>query len=99
MKKQFQHEEKNDKGRFYVTRDENEIGEINYDLSHGSTLTINSTEVDEDARGEGLGSDLVEMVIDYARANDFTVESKCSFATKVIESSKRLKTAVEESKS
>lgn len=97
MKRKFEHEEQGGKGRFFYVKKEEEQGEIIYQISDNSKLTILSTEVHDDARGQGLGSDLVEKLIDYAAENDYEIESQCSFATTVIESSKRMKKEVEKS--
>ena len=97
MKRNFEHEEVGGKGRFVFVKKGEKLGEISYKISDNTKLTILETEVSDEARGQGLGSDLVERLIDYAADNDYAIESECPFATKVIDSSKRMKKEVEKS--
>jgi|GEM_PF-3567267 predicted GNAT family acetyltransferase len=98
MKRKFEHEEQDGQGRFVYVKKEEKQGEIKYKVSgEKNELTILSTEVSDAARGQGLGSDLVEKLIDYAADEGYAIESECSFASKVIDSSERMKKEVEKS--
>ena len=82
---EIKHSETGRKGRFSVEDDGAHVGEIDYFRSAPGEITIYHTGVDEKFRGEGLGRDLVDAVVKYAREKGLKIVPKCHFAKKIME--------------
>ena len=82
---EIRHEEIKKKGSFVIDDNGERVAELNYFKSAPGEITIYHTEVNEDLRGEGLGEDLVEAAVKYARANKLKIIPKCPFAAQVID--------------
>ncbi|MFZ0369557.1 MAG: GNAT family N-acetyltransferase [Halobacillus sp.] len=73
----------NDQGRFYIGDQGNPDAHLDFE-EHGDTMKILSTVVVPSERENGLGSDLVDHAVNYARENKLVIEPVCSFAHEVI---------------
>jgi predicted GNAT family acetyltransferase len=82
---EIQREETEGKGKFFVEENEIQLALMTYKKFGEGIITIDHTEVDSNHRGEGLGEDLVEAGVKYARANNLKIVPTCSFAKRVIE--------------
>lgn len=83
---EIKHDKQNRKGTFYVERDGERLGVIEYFVSDpGREITVFHTEVDARLRGEGVGHDLVAAVVDYARSGGLKIVATCPYAKKVID--------------
>ncbi|MDO5511024.1 MAG: GNAT family N-acetyltransferase [Weeksellaceae bacterium] len=79
--------EENGKGRFYIEKEGKEAAKIEYTRTDADHITITYTEVDEQMRGEGVGQQLVEKSVEFAREENLKIDPKCSFAKSVLTSS------------
>ena len=76
-------------GSFYIEEDNRRVAEIEYTLSGEKTLTIDHTEVDEQLQGKQIGVRLVDAVADFARAHQYKVVPKCSYAAALMQRESR----------
>ena len=81
---QIQNDEHGAKGAFFIERDGEWIAEMTYKKS-GDRMTIDHTEVDKSLQGKGVGKDLVEAGVEFARKNNLKIVAECPFAKKVID--------------
>ncbi len=80
------HEESEIRGRHYINDEEgNMVAEITYTINHPQTMVIDHTEVSDELQGKNIGYQLVEAVIEHARAKGRLVVTVCSYAKSVIE--------------
>lgn len=77
--------ESGERGRFFIEENDKNIAFMIYRNSGAREITIDHTEVDSNRRGEGLGRDLVEAGVEYARRNKLKIVPTCPFAKKVID--------------
>ena len=82
---EIQRKETEDKGKFFIEENEIQLALMTYKKSGEGVITIDHTEVDSNHRGEGLGEDLVEAGVEYARENNLKIVPTCVFAKKVID--------------
>lgn len=72
--------------KFYIGDNENDPqAQITYVDINEDQIDIDHTGVPDELGGQGIGSQLVESVINYARDNHLKVSATCPFAKKVIE--------------
>ena len=76
----IQHEEAHSKGAFYVEKDKQRIAEMTYSRTNATMIIIDHTEVDESLRGEGVGRQLLDALIAWARETGTKVLPLCPFA-------------------
>jgi predicted GNAT family acetyltransferase len=62
-----------------------EVGRLTYLWSGSNRILIDHTEIFGAYQGKGLGKELVESAVSFARENDIKIIPLCSFARKVIE--------------
>ncbi len=82
---EIKHEENERKGAFFVERDGERLAEMTYSKAGKSRIIIDHTEVDDSLRGEGIGKQLVEKGVNFARENELTVLPLCPFAKAIID--------------
>ena len=61
------------------------IGTVTYQWTNDKLLEIDHTEVDQDREGEGIGSKLIEAVVNFAREKDVKIKPVCKFAKAILE--------------
>ena len=54
---------------------------VDYQVVDDETLALVHTEVDESLEGQGIGTHLVEGVLQYAEQNNLKIVSVCPFVT------------------
>lgn len=81
----IQQNENGSRGEFYIEDNNRQIALMTYRESGRGVITIDHTEVDPSHRGEGLGEDLVEAGVKFARENSLKIVPSCPFAKKVID--------------
>lgn len=82
---QIQNQEHGANGAFFIEQDGEWIAEMTYKKMGDDAILIDHTEVDESLQGKGVGKDLVEAGVKFARENDLKIVAQCSFARKIIE--------------
>ena len=82
---EIQKSEDGNLGKFFIEENEIQLALMTYKKSGDGVITIDHTEVDSNHRGEGLGKQLVEAGVKYARENHLKINPACPFAEKVIE--------------
>ena len=71
---------------FFVGEDElNPEAYVSYKVDDEGDLIIDSTEVANQLSGQGIGSTLVNMVVEYAKDEDKKIVPQCPFARAVME--------------
>lgn len=83
----IQREEHKNKGAFFIEEDGEWVAEMTYRREGARKLVIDHTEVDESLRGKGVGEQLVEEAVKYARANNLLIKPDCPFVKSVLEKS------------
>lgn len=77
---------KHETDRIYsVNQDGITIAEVTFPKISSNIIEINHTFIDESLRGQGVASQLVQMVCDYAKENNFLIKPTCSYAVKWFE--------------
>ena len=77
------------KGSFYIEENKRQVAELEYTLSAEKTLTIVHTEVDEHLQGKQIGEELVDAVANFARAHQYKVKPKCTYAAALMKRKSR----------
>jgi predicted GNAT family acetyltransferase len=70
-------------GAFVIKRDHERVAELTY-KKDDATINIDHTEVDKSLRGQGVGEDLVEAAVKFARENDLKITATCPYASKIL---------------
>ncbi len=78
-------EESKGKGKFFIEENGKQLALMTYKKSGEDKIVIDHTEVDESLQGEGVGNDLVEAGVKFARENNLKIVPTCPFAKKVID--------------
>jgi len=81
----IEHEEKKEKGLFFVDDNGERVAELAYLRSGNDEMNINHTEVTLKLRGEGIGQDLVAATVNFARKNGLKIIATCPYSKEVIE--------------
>jgi len=81
----IQHSEDGEQGKFYIEENDRQLALLTYKNPGDGAIIIDHTEVDSNFRGEGLGEDLVEAAVKFARENNLKIVPTCPFAKKVID--------------
>ena len=76
----IQHEEADSKGAFHVTKDGQRVAEMTYSRTNATMIIIDHTEVDESLKGQGVGRQLLDALVAWARDTHTKVMPLCPFA-------------------
>ena len=83
---QIQHEETDIRGRHFINDESgNMVAEITYAVQHPDTMVVDHTEVEQDLQGQHVGNDLVEAIVEHARAKGRKIIPVCPFVKAVME--------------
>jgi len=74
------HKQVGTKGLFYVGQDGAIEAELVYHLTGEGNMVIEHTEVDDSLAGKGVGRQLVETAVDYARTHNIKIIPVCPYA-------------------
>lgn len=80
---QIQQKEEGQHGSFFVEENENRLAEMTYTLSGPEIMIIDHTEVDESLKGQGVGNQLLDHAVAYAREKNLKIIPLCPFANAV----------------
>lgn len=72
-----------EKGKIYIGELQNPSAQLLFE-EENDIMTITSTVVDPSEREQGLGTELVDYAVNYARKNKKKINPVCSFACEVM---------------
>ncbi|HET8839323.1 MAG TPA: GNAT family N-acetyltransferase [Flavobacteriaceae bacterium] len=78
MKYPIKHEENEGRGTFYMSDDNGIVSELTYELRNG-TMAVDHTETRDNLKGQGLASQVLDFVVNYARENRLKIRPICPF--------------------
>ncbi|HCM77262.1 MAG TPA: GNAT family N-acetyltransferase [Cytophagales bacterium] len=87
---EIKHKETETKGSFYVG-DDPINAEMTYSKAGDSLIIIDHTEVGEALKGKGVGLQLVQAAVEYARKHRLKILPLCPFAKSVFEKKEALR--------
>jgi uncharacterized protein len=91
----IQHEESDIRGRHFINDEKgNMLAEITYAVRHPDTMVVDHTEVSEELKGKNIGKQLVEAVVEHARAKGRKIIAVCPFTRSVLEKSDQYKDVI-----
>lgn len=73
---------------FYVGQDGAILAEMVYTMPSPDKMIIEHTEVDESLEGKGVGKQLVQTAVEYARAHNIKIIPLCTFTKSVLDRKK-----------
>ena len=79
----IEHQEIDSKGSFFATVDGLKKAEMTYTWAGKDRIIIDHTEVDDDLRGQGVGLQMVEAAVSFAREKQISIVPLCPFARSV----------------
>lgn len=82
---EIRHQENSQKGSFFAEQDGTLIGEMNYSFAGFDKIIIDNTIVTDDLRGKGIGNQLIDAIVSYARDNKYMIYPVCSFARSIFD--------------
>lgn len=82
---EIRHEERGERGAFYVETADGRIAELTYTRTSPQTVVIEHTEVAQSLAGRGVGRLLVEAAVEWARRSGTKFVPVCAYAKTVFE--------------
>jgi predicted GNAT family acetyltransferase len=79
------------KGFFYAEENGKQLAEMTYVWAGSDRIIIEHTEVDEVLKGKGVGKQLVEKAVEFARMKGIKIIPLCPFAKSVFDKVKELR--------
>jgi predicted GNAT family acetyltransferase len=73
------------RGSFFIDDGDMRVGEMNYIFAGPAKMIIIHTEINEDYEGKGLGRQLVQAGVVYAREHHTKILPLCPFAKKIFD--------------
>ena len=80
MQYSIQHEEAASKGAFYIDKAGQRVAEMTYSRTNATMIIIDHTEVADSLRGEGVGRQLLDALVAWARSTGTKVLPLCPYA-------------------
>jgi predicted GNAT family acetyltransferase len=80
----IQQENDDRKGRFFIHDQGKDLAELDYSWRDGQMVILH-TEVSEALSGKGVGKNLVNAAVNYAREHHVSIIPICPYARKVLE--------------
>ena len=78
-----QHKQAGSKGLFFVQVEGHILAELVYTMPAADKMILEHTEVSEELKGQGVGYELVQTAVDYARTHQLKIIPLCPFANAV----------------
>ncbi len=79
------HDHSETKGVFEAIEEGTKIGEMTYSVAGVDKIIIDHTEVNPEAKGQGVGKILLSKAVTYARENNLKIIPLCPFAKRMFE--------------
>lgn len=76
----IEHQESGARGAFYVQQASQRLAEMTYSRANDALIVIDHTEVDASLGGQGVGRQLLNALVQWARATGTKVVALCPFA-------------------
>ncbi len=93
----IKHQQEATHGKFYMGDEDHNEAELTYSKAGGDKIIIDHTWVDPKLRNQGIGEQLVEAAIAYAREANLKIIPLCTFAKKVFDNNAGFKDVLMES--
>lgn len=81
----IQHSDDGKKGKFYIEQDGEQLAEMTYVWAGDNKFIIDHTEVSDRLAGKGIGKQLLQKAVEFARANHVKIMPLCPFAKAVFD--------------
>jgi uncharacterized protein len=88
---EIKHEYNNKKGLFFIEENGKQIASLTYVFAGEDKFIIEHTVVNPKNEGKGLGKQLVNAAVEFARKNAYKILPLCVYAKKVMEGSDEYK--------
>jgi predicted GNAT family acetyltransferase len=75
------HEESGHRGAFFLERDGKRVAEMTYSRGNTALIIIDHTEVSPSLGGQGVGRQMLDAVVRWARETDTKILATCPFAS------------------
>jgi len=92
----IQHKQIGNKGIFYIGQDGAIEAELVYSIPVAGKMIIEHTEVDDSLSGKGVGKELVETAVTYARTHHIKIIPLCPFAKSLFDRMEAWKDVLEQ---
>ena len=79
----IEHQDNGINGRFYIEKTGVTLAEMTYVYSEKEIIDINHTEVSPTLKGQGIGYQLMDALIEFMRENHLKAMPSCSYAKAV----------------
>lgn len=80
------HQQNDEKGgSFYYEQDGNKLAEMTYIMAGENILIVDHTTVDGSLKGQGMGKQLQQQLVDFVRREQIKVIPLCPFAKATFE--------------
>ncbi len=76
----FIHEEANNRGGFHYDRDGQRLASMTYSRTTPTLVIIDHTEVSDVLKGQGMGRQLLEALVAWARETNTKLMATCPYA-------------------
>ncbi|QHE88365.1 GNAT family N-acetyltransferase [Hydrogenophaga sp. BPS33] len=76
----IEHEEAGSKGAFYTRQGSERLAEMTYSRTNDTLIVIDHTEVDDRLKGQGVGRQLLDALVAWARKTQTKVIALCPYA-------------------
>ena len=80
MSQEIKHKESERRGMFYMENEKGIMSELTYSHENNGILLIDHTQTKPELEGQGLASQLVKKIVEYARENNYKIDPLCPFA-------------------
>lgn len=75
------HEESGHRGAFFIEQDGKRVAEMTYSRGNATLIIIDHTEVAPSLGGQGVGRQLLDAAVRWARETDTKILATCPFAS------------------
>ena len=79
----IRHIERGGSGAFVVERDGQRMAELTYTIDPDGSAVLDHTYVSDELRGQGMGLQLTQSAVDWARGTGIKIVPVCSYARAV----------------
>lgn len=81
----IRHHQGQNEGEFYAEQGSQRLGSVTYKKEGNNKMNIKETNVKEDNRHKGVGHDLVNHAVSYAKDKNMDLQVDCPFAKSCLE--------------